>query len=167
MHISHSRRNVIKQILSGVAVAAVGRTGAAYAQSDTLKVACILPLSGTMGVLGNGFLSGIKIAADQINRSGGLLNKKIELVIRDDKASPAEAALVARETLGSGIKFVLGGLLTAPALAVNGLLQENNAVFLQLGGQVIGLTHENFNPNAFRVNVNAVMAQSAGAMAMP
>jgi len=167
MHISHSRRNVIKQILGGVAVAAVGRTGAAYAQSETLRIACIYPLSGAIGMMGNAMLAGAKIAADEINRSGGVLNKKIELVIRDDKASPAEAALVARETLGSGIKFVLGGLLTAPSMAVNGLLQENNAVFLQTGAQVMGLTHENFNPNAFRLNVNAYMAQSAGAMAMP
>jgi len=118
-------------------------------------------------MMGNAMSMGARIAAEQVNRAGGVLGKKIELVVRDDKASPAESALVAREVLGGGIKFIVGGLLTAPSLAVNNLLQENNALFIQTGAQVIALTHENFNPNAFRSNVNSIMSQSASAAAMP
>ena len=53
-------------------------------------------LSGPAGVQGNSILLGAKIAAEQWNHAGGVLGRKIELVIRDDKASPAESALVGR-----------------------------------------------------------------------
>ena len=166
MNFRRDRRDTLKQIGAGAGALAMGAAGSALAQQDTIKVAAIYPLSGPTGVLGNGFLTGAKIAAEQINRSGGVLGRKVELVIRDDKASPAESALVAREVLGSGIKFIVGGMLTAPAMAVINLLAENNALFIVTGSQVVGLTHENYNPNVFRATYNARMGLFATAQAL-
>jgi len=163
------RRNTLKYLAAGAGALATGGLGrAALAQEgDTLKVAAIYPLSGPLAQFGNGMLAGARIAAEQFNRAGGVLGKKIEVIARDDKANPAESALVAREVLGSGVHFIVGGLLTAPGMAIVNLLQENNALFLLTGSQVMSLTHENFNPNAFRPGMNGRMSQFAVAEAMP
>jgi len=166
MNFRQDRRKTLKQIGAGAGALAMGTAGSALAQQDTIKIAVILPLSGPVAGLGNGFLYGAKIAAEQFNRSGGVLGRKVELVVRDDKANPAESALAAREVLGSGIKFIVGGLLTAPGMAIVNLLAENNALFVLTGSQIMALTHENYNANAFRATYNARMGLYATAQAM-
>jgi branched-chain amino acid transport system substrate-binding protein len=165
MRFKPNRRSALKNIAAGAAAMTLGRYAAA--QEDTLKIAVIYPLTGPIAQLGNGMLTGARIAADQFNRTGGVLGKKIELVVRDDKASPAESALVAREVFGAGIRFVVGGLLTAPGMAIVNMLQENNALFVLTGSMIMSLTHENYNPNAFRSTINGRMSLFAVASAMP
>jgi branched-chain amino acid transport system substrate-binding protein len=168
MNFEHGRRRVLKQLAGGAGALALTRGGAALAQQgDTLRVGAILPLSGPLQIYGNAVLNGARVAAEQINRTGGVLGQKIEIVARDDKASPAEAALVARDIFGSGIKFIIGGLLTAPSMPIINLLAENNALFFLTGSQIMGMTHENFNPNVFRCQLNARMNLYAMASAMP
>ena len=161
------RREALKHIAAGATAMALGHPSPAAAQQDTLKIACIYPLTGNIAELGMGMFTGARIAADQVNRAGGVLGRRVELVVRDDKASPAEAALVGREVLGAGIKFIVGGLLTAPSMAIINLLQESNALFIVSGAQIVGLTHENFNPNAFRSMINGRMNLYAAASVMP
>jgi len=165
---NQQRRDTLKYLIAGAGAMATGGLGrAALAQQDTIRIAAIYPLSGPLAQFGNGMLNGARIAAEQFNRAGGLLGKKVEVIARDDKASPAESALVAREVLGTGVHFIVGGLLTAPGMAIVNLLQENNALFLLTGSQVMSLTHENFNPNAFRPGMSGRMSQFAVAEAMP
>ena len=166
MAIEQSRRSSLKKIAAGLGAAALGRTGLSFAQQDTLKVAAVYPLSGVLAAQGGYILQGAKVAAEQFNRSGGVMGKKVELVIRDDKASPAEAALVAREIFGSGIKFIVGGVLTAPSMAIVNLLAENDGVFVLGGSSLMAMTHESFNPRAFRASPNALMNLYALAKAM-
>jgi branched-chain amino acid transport system substrate-binding protein len=166
MSFESNRRSSLKKIAAGLGAAALGKTGLSLAQSEPLKIACIYPLSGPISPFGTPMLAGAQIAAEQFNRSGGVLGRKIEIVARDDKASPAESALVGRELLGSGIKFVVGGLLTAPGMAIINLLNENNALYLMTGAQIMGLTHENFHPNVFRALPNSRMWLFASAKAM-
>jgi len=161
------RRRTLKHMAAGAGALSLARAGIATAQQDTLKIGVIYPLSGTIAQLGNNQLAGARVAAEQFNRAGGVLGRKVELVVRDDKASPAESALVGRELMGAGIKFFVGGLLTAPGMAIVNLLQENNALFVLTGSQIVALTHENFNPNAFRATINGRMNLYAAGSAVP
>jgi branched-chain amino acid transport system substrate-binding protein len=170
MDIKKNRREALKAMAAGTGVLAagpfLGPIGSALAQQEPIKIACIYPLSGPIAVAGNAMLTGARIAAEQVNRAGGLLGRKIEIVARDDKANPAESALVGREVLGSGIKFIVGGLLTAPGMAIANLLKESNALFVLTGSQIMSMTHENFNENAFRSQHNGRMNLFAAAAAV-
>jgi branched-chain amino acid transport system substrate-binding protein len=166
MEFHAKRRETLKHIAAGAGALALGGTRAAFAQ-DSIRVACIYPLTGPLGQIGNAMLTGARIAADQTNRAGGVLGRKIEIVARDDKASPAESAVVARDVLGSGVKLIIGGLLTAPAMAIVSLLQQNDALYVLTGSQVMDMTHLNYNPNAFRTQVNARMTQASVTLPMP
>jgi len=166
MNFEQQRRKTLRYLAAGAGAMALARAAPMLAQEATIKVACIYPLTGPLAEGGNAMLTGARIAVEQCNRAGGLLGRKVEIVARDDKASPAEAALAGRDVLGSGIKFIVGGYLTAPAMAIVNLLAENNAIFLLTGSQIMALTHENFNPNAFRAQVNGRMNLFAAAQAV-
>jgi branched-chain amino acid transport system substrate-binding protein len=55
---------------------------------DTITVGATLPLTGTAAVAGQGLQAGLKIAADEINASGGIGGRKVQLDLLDDGFTP-------------------------------------------------------------------------------
>src|SRR6516162_9243609 len=90
------RQYASKMTLAAI-VLAVGVTTAAA--QDSIKVGVIQPLTGAFAASGNYVANGAKIAADEINAKGGVLGKKLELVIEDNKSNPTEAAAVAEKLI--------------------------------------------------------------------
>src|SRR2546430_207413 len=104
-----------------LAVALLG--GAAEAQ--TIKIGVNEPLTGAFAASGTYVVNGAKIAADEINAKGGILGKKIELVIEDNKSNPTEAAAVAEKLITSDmVPEMMGEWGTSLTLAVKTKLIE-------------------------------------------
>ncbi|WP_297075830.1 ABC transporter substrate-binding protein [uncultured Enterococcus sp.] len=62
---------------------------------DTIKIGANLELSGDVAGYGTQEKEGIELAVDQINKDGGILGKKVELIVKDNKSDNNEAATVA------------------------------------------------------------------------
>jgi len=62
---------------------------------DTIKVGLNYELSGQVATYGQSLVSGIELAFEEINKDGGVLGKKIEVVKADNKSDNAESANVA------------------------------------------------------------------------
>lgn len=84
-------------VIPAIALALALLGGAANAQ--TIKIGVNEPLTGAFAASGTYVVNGAKIAADEINAKGGILGKKIELVIEDNKSNPTEAAAVAEKLI--------------------------------------------------------------------
>lgn len=74
-----------------ILVLAAGPSGT-LAANDTVKVGVIEMLTGGSAFYGNAVLEGIKVAEAEINASGGINGKKIQLVILDNASDNAQAA---------------------------------------------------------------------------
>jgi urea transport system substrate-binding protein len=93
---------------STVAAAAAGSIPSAFA-ADPLKVAVMIPQSGPAGLFGPSAKACAEMAADTLNRRGGILGRKIELLFGDAGLAPAEAAQTALKLWkGSGAGAVIG-----------------------------------------------------------
>ncbi|WP_426536077.1 ABC transporter substrate-binding protein [Bradyrhizobium sp. McL0615] len=104
-----------------LAVALLG--GAANAQ--TIKIGVNEPLTGAFAASGTYVVNGAKIAADEINAKGGILGKKLELVIEDNKSNPTEAAAVAEKLITSDkVPVLMGAWGSSLTLAVMPKLME-------------------------------------------
>lgn len=160
-----ARRTILKGAAAGFGTLAAPHILRA-ADGDTIRIALITSLSGPAQLYGNFIKIGATIAADRLNAKGGVLGKKIELIIRDDKGSPDGAVTAFRELTGMGIKLVAQGPLTAPLLATLPLLEPADASMVMIGPSSASLTHENFNPNAFRLGFSGPMAYSGFASVM-
>lgn len=58
------------------------------AQSEkTIKIATIMPLTGTISTYGTSCENGMEMAVNEINASGGVNGKTITLIERDDQAN--------------------------------------------------------------------------------
>src|SRR5690625_2671426 len=58
---------------------------------DTIKIGATLPLTGPSAATGEYVKDGYEYWVEQVNENGGLLGKKVELKIVDDKSDEAEA----------------------------------------------------------------------------
>ena len=94
-----SRRSTLA--LMGAGVATFAAPWVARAQAKTLKVGMPTILSGRVAQLGTSSRNGVMIEVEKLNAAGGLAGRQIEMVVRDSKGQPQEAARVARELVNT------------------------------------------------------------------
>lgn len=112
-------------ILSFVAFfATIGLTGPVEA-ADKVKIGFHAPLTGFAASDGKSSSEGAKLAVEQINATGGINGKMVELVIYDDQAKPAQSIPIANKLIGKD-KVVVGvsGSYSGPTRSAAGVFQE-------------------------------------------
>ena len=70
-----------------------------------IKICVVAPLTGKRAVFGNQMVNGAKVAVSEINSEGGLLGKKVELLMRDEVSQLDIAAKMANEIAKLGAAF--------------------------------------------------------------
>ncbi|GAA4339864.1 ABC transporter substrate-binding protein [Pigmentiphaga soli] len=96
----------------------------AHAQ-ETIKIGVTEPLTGAVAASGTYVTNGARIAADVINRKGGVLGKKLELVIEDNKSNPREAVNSAEKLiLKDKVPVLMGAWSSTFTLAIMPKLME-------------------------------------------
>jgi branched-chain amino acid transport system substrate-binding protein len=162
-----SRRDVLKMVGAG-AIAGTGVLGkSVLAQTkESIKLGFISSLTGAQAPLGQPMLLGAQIAVDQVNQAGGVNGRKLELVIRDDKAKPSDATVAARELAGNGINMQFGVVSSSVALAITAMLEQEKAILITCAAHSDKLTKENFNRHYFRVTDNPYMRERFQARAI-
>lgn len=89
-----------------------------------LKIGFIGGLSSQNLDNGQSGLKGVKLAIDQANRAGGINNRSIELIIRDDAQNPETAAAAARDLAQQGVVAVIGPFTSSMAAAIVPVLER-------------------------------------------
>src|SRR5216117_2858301 len=125
---------------------------AAEAQKP-IKVGMPIPLSGPPALFGEPASKGAQMFVEELNAKGGVLGRKIELVIRDSKADANEAVRQARELiLKDNVDFLVGTLTSAEGPAVSVVAKENKIVFIAPIPKTDQLTApDKLHPYVFRV----------------
>jgi branched-chain amino acid transport system substrate-binding protein len=79
---------------------------AAHAQ-ETIKIGVITDRVGVSKPYSEPATEGLQFGAAEINRKGGVLGKKIELLVEDDQSKPDVSAALARKLIDQGAVFIL------------------------------------------------------------
>jgi branched-chain amino acid transport system substrate-binding protein len=118
------RRTFIKTtgIVTGAALLGgfhfVPRVGAQ--ETGPIKLGFPIPLTGPYGTEAKDQQAGAELAVAEINADGGVLGRKVELLVRDDKLKADEAARRAKELIeGEKVHLMSGVLSASNQLAVN------------------------------------------------
>jgi branched-chain amino acid transport system substrate-binding protein len=112
-------------VASLVVALLIGALAARPEAQQTIKVGVIQPLTGAFAASGTYVSNGARIAADEINAGGGVLGRKIELVVEDNKSNPTEAASVAEKLIvRDKVPVLMGAWGSSLTLAVMPKLME-------------------------------------------
>lgn len=119
-----NRRNFLKTAgLAGISAMAVGSIGKGILMPKTvfaqvkgpIKVGVVLPLSGGLELFGQQGIQGMKLAVKEINESGGVLGRKLELVIEDNKTDPKTSVEKATKLIQRDKVIAVVGPITSGA----------------------------------------------------
>src|SRR5215213_9140128 len=100
------------------------------AQEGPIKIGFPVPLSGPYSTEANDQVRCAQLAIDFFNEGGGLKGRKAELVVRDDKLDPGEAATRAQELIESEkVNFLCGSLSASVQLSVNQVASKRGVIY--------------------------------------
>jgi branched-chain amino acid transport system substrate-binding protein len=116
------------------------------------------PLSGFQANGGQTVLGGVRLAAEEINRAGGLLGYKVTVVGEDDESDSDVAVSIAEQIkssvdAGQRVLGVIGHLNSGQTLAAMEVYKDLPLVVITPTASEVSLTQKGFR-NFFRVNAN-------------
>ncbi|MFC7054356.1 ABC transporter substrate-binding protein [Hansschlegelia quercus] len=151
--------------IAPIAALALGLLAGPAAAEDVIKIGVNEPLTGPFAASGSYVVNGAKIAADEINAKGGVLGKKIQLIIEDNKSNPTEAASVAEKLITSDqTPVMMGAWGSSLTLAVLPKLEEYEVPML-VETSSSGKITTSGNPFVFRISPpSALEAESFAPM---
>lgn len=156
---THAHRNRLdrRTLLKSAAASTVGLLAApmvARAENKSIKIGMSTILSGRVAQLGTSSRNAVMMEVEKVNAAGGLAGRQIEMVIRDSKGQPQEAARLSRELVNSdGCEILIDAEASSGAFAVHEVARDLGMLTLHTNSETSSLSADPKLrlPNAFRV----------------
>ena len=117
------------------------------AAQDAIKIGLIVDRIGFAKAWSEPITQGAIYAAKELNAKGGVLGRKVELLIEDDQSKPDLSATAARKLSEAGADFILSLTHTVAALQAQTVTVETKTPHLAPSLTVDTLTTQINNPN--------------------
>jgi len=102
----------------------------ARAQSGPIRIGFPVPLTGAFSAEAQDQVRAAEVAVKEFNDGGGFNGRMAELLVRDDKLNPGEAATRTLELIEKDkVNFVVGSLSAAVQLSINNVTKERKVLF--------------------------------------
>ncbi|WP_298254849.1 amino acid ABC transporter substrate-binding protein [Bradyrhizobium sp.] len=122
------RRTFLGAAITGIGVSLIGKAGA---DQPPIKIGMSMPLTGGLAGGGKPSLLGIEIWRDDINAKGGMLGRKVELVVYDDKSSAAESPAIYSKLLDiDKVDLLFAPYGTVPTAPIMPLVKQRGMVLI-------------------------------------
>jgi branched-chain amino acid transport system substrate-binding protein len=130
---------------------------------DTIKFGLVAAMSGQSAKSGEAITRGLSLAIDEINAAGGVLGKKVELVVRDDESNPAKGVVAARELVQrEKVAVLFGGLDTPVSMAIVPFANQSKVPFMGVWAAGTAITRNGAADNyVFRVSAVDALVDKA------
>jgi branched-chain amino acid transport system substrate-binding protein len=116
---------------AAIAAAVLGMASGAIAQQPPIKIGMTMAQTGGLAAGGKAALLGIEIWRDDVNAKGGLLGRKIELVVYDDKSSASETpALYAKLLDVDKVDLLFAPYGTVPTAPLMPLVKQRGLLLM-------------------------------------
>jgi len=129
--------------------------------ADPIKIALFDPRSGPFKRTGDTYAAALLFLAEEINESGGLLGRKVEIIEEDSQLKPDVAVRKATKNIMEGVKFIATGTGTHVALALQQVAAKEKVLFFSYGAEGDEVTGKFCSPYTFRVSPNTEMRSLA------
>ncbi len=117
---------------------------------DTVKIGVGGVISGDLAPYGISSVRGCEIAVDDLNAKGGILGKKVKLIIGDDVCKPEVSVNMAMKLVSDGAQMIVGHVCSGATLAANKIYKDAHLLVVSPASTNDGLTFSGDNPNFFR-----------------
>lgn len=145
-----------------VAIIALSLTGAATllpakaAEASPINIGIIMPLTGSLGLLGKETLNGMEVARSLINKAGGVNGRKIVYKISDAPTAADATTVAGSLSTDDSIAAIMGSYSSTIAIPASAVASRNKKLFWEAGGASPVITNRGL-PYVYRTLVNVGM----------
>jgi branched-chain amino acid transport system substrate-binding protein len=106
----------------------------AAAQEKPLAVGAVISETGSHAAAAGDYRKGILLWAEQVNASGGLLGRPVDLLLKDDASEAARAGTAYAELIAGGAEVLIGPYGSAATLTGSAEAERSRRVMLNAAG---------------------------------
>ncbi|TWA64182.1 amino acid/amide ABC transporter substrate-binding protein (HAAT family) [Azospirillum baldaniorum] len=150
-------RNVV---LGGLLMTGIAASVPAQAQ-DTVRIGLVQPLTGSVAYNGKSVVEGARLAVEEMNAAGGVLGKKIELIVEDGQCTPANSVNAVEKLVQKDkVVTLVGAFCSSATAAIMPVAQKYKLPLITGVSSKASLTEQG-NPYFFRAaETDALMAEA-------
>lgn len=126
-----------RMLVAGIASLATSLLHVHALAAEPIRIGVVLSVSGVASFVGEPELKTLQIYTNQLNNSGGLLGRKLELVVYDDVGDATKARTFAtRLAEQDKVTALIGGSTTGTTMAMIPVVESARIPFISLAGSV-------------------------------
>lgn len=157
-----SRRSVLASAAAAGVAAGVGPNIVKALGEVPVKIGEDDPFTGTYAALGHSQHEGAMLALGQINKAGGILGRKVEIIAEDNAADVGKATTKFHKLVDKDkVDFVEGSVSSAVALACEHAAALKGVLYVATGGHVDSVTGTHCNWTTFKTCSDTWMLNKA------
>jgi len=157
-----SRRSLVQGLAVGTTLAGIGMPSILRAQSEAIRIGFPVPITGPFGAEAKDQVKSAELAVKQFNAAGGLSGRMAELMVRDDKLNPGEAATRTLELIEKDkAHFIVGALSSAVQLSVNEVTRARGVIYISISQSDTINEAKDFSRFTFHEALNPHMTTAA------
>ncbi|NVM96205.1 branched-chain amino acid ABC transporter substrate-binding protein [Arthrobacter sp. AETb3-4] len=129
----------------------LGGGAAKTADAGPIKLAAVIPMSGSSAPTGVYMKNGMQMAVDEINAKGGVLGRQLSLDLEDGACDPTQAAAAANKAVSNGAVISVGGYCSGATLPTLPIFAKANIPMIIPAANSQDLVNQKL-PNVFMIN---------------
>jgi branched-chain amino acid transport system substrate-binding protein len=118
--------------------------------AGTIKVGVAGAHSGDLASYGIPSVHAAELVVEAINAKGGILGKKVELLIEDDVCKPEIATNTATKLISRGANVIMGHICSGATKSTLGIYKDAKLICMSPSATSPSLTQSGDNPNFYR-----------------
>lgn len=129
---------------------AAGMMMSSAASAENIKFVIAGPFTGALTQYGDMVKQGVDTAVEQINADGGVLGKKIEVVVMDDACEPKQGPVVANRVVNDGHHYVIGHVCSGATIAAADIYNDEGVIMISPSATAPAVTEDKNYETIFR-----------------
>jgi branched-chain amino acid transport system substrate-binding protein len=156
------RRTILKAGLAWAAFEVASPFPIRARGEEPVKMGMVEPLSGVYAKLAAAEADGARLALEEVNLSGGILGRPVQLLIEDSANEIAIGIAKTRQLIDHDqVDFILGNVNSAVALAMTRVTAGKRKLHIVTGGHIDEITGSQCSWNVFRICKTTTMEANA------
>ncbi len=119
-------------------------------KQDTITIAIAGPMSGPEAKMGSDFQNAVNLAVEEWNNKGGVLGKKIKVLVGDDQSDPKQAVSIANRFVTQGVVAVIGHFNSSCSIPASDIYNRADIPMITPASTNPQLTERGYK-NVFRI----------------
>jgi branched-chain amino acid transport system substrate-binding protein len=100
-------------------------------QANVIKIGLVVPLTGDVKTFGESVKNAVMLAVEEANEKGGVINKKIKVVMADDKNDPTESSNAGSKLINQDrVKAIIGSVSSKCSIPLSEICQDASVVMI-------------------------------------